>query len=31
MSLAPAEYLIIVIILAIIGGVLYLLLRGRGR
>jgi hypothetical protein len=31
MSLAPAEYLIIVIILAIIGGALYLFLRGRGR
>jgi len=30
-SLAPQEILIIVIILAIIGGFCYLLLRGRRR
>jgi hypothetical protein len=31
MGLAPAEILIIVIILAFIGGFVFLFLRGRGR
>jgi hypothetical protein len=31
MDLAPAEWLIIVIVLAILGGLVYLVVRGRAR